>query len=130
MIIYELPIPPSTNNLFPTQSSSNRRYVSREYRQWRGDAGRMMMAQGPLKTLSGPVIVAITIRDEGPGDLDNRCKAILDFLVHHGVIEDDNRKIVRAINLSWGEVEGARVEISAAPEFVTRRGLAKRESAT
>lgn len=114
-IRFDLPRPPSTNNLFPTQRSSYRRYVGKEYRQWRGDAGRLFLAQGGAPRIKGPVNVKIIIQDEGTGDLDNRLKAVLDFCVHHQIIEDDSRKIVRAISLAWSETkEGCTIEIERA----------------
>lgn len=126
MIVYDLPLPPSTNNLFST-GLGRKRYVSAKYNTWRKDADRFLMAQGRLEVISGPVQVRITIRDDVHRDLDNCCKAILDFLVSHGIIEDDRREIVRSIFLTWGKVSGARVEICryGDAEWVVRRNLAR-----
>lgn len=126
MIMYELPLPPSVNNLF--SSNNGRRFVGAKYKEWRRQADKFLMAQGKLRTMQGPVSIGIVIRDEGTGDLDNRCKAILDFLVHHQIIEDDNRKIVREISLKWGDVDGAVVQIFR-PSDWTVRNIKQREVA-
>lgn len=53
----------------------------------------------------GPVIVRIKIHG-GRGwrqgrDIDNIAKPVIDFLVHSGVIFDDNYEIVRRISISY-----------------------------
>lgn len=118
MIIYELPLPPSVNAMFANRSVGKQRARGRirteAYRKWREQAGLHILCQGPLRKMAGSVNLRITISDGASGDIDNRCKAVLDFLVHHGIIEGDHKKIVRKILLEWGDVEGARVEITEA----------------
>lgn len=126
MIVYELPLPPSTNNLF--SSNNGKRYVGGKYKEWRKQADALVMSQGKLRTIEGPVAICIVIRDGAGGDLDNRCKAVLDYLVHHKIIEDDNGKIVRSIYLTFGQVDGARVEIcrpEVKPDWIQRRGAGR-----
>lgn len=62
----------------------------------------------------GAVNVAIIFPDRGNGDIDNLAKAILDLAVKHGIIDGDNRKFVRELNLRWGGVELAHVTITGA----------------
>ena len=112
MIVYELPLPPSTNRLhFGKGEDAHRRG---NYNTWRKVADRALMAQGRLKVHCGPCFITITIAESARGDLDNRCKSTLDYLVHHGIIEADDKRIVREIRLKWGDVPGARVEITPA----------------
>jgi Holliday junction resolvase RusA-like endonuclease len=128
MIIYDLPLPPSVNGMFCNGAAGGKfgRVKTATYREWKRQAGLHMLVQGPLKKIAGPVNVSITISDRAAGDLDNRLKAILDLMVTHTVIEDDKKDIVRSIHMKWGEVEGARVEISAADApWITRRNMAK-----
>lgn len=112
MIVFDLPLPPSTNRLhFGKGEDAHRRG---NYNTWRKRADQMLLAQGRLKVHCGPCKITITINEKAQGDLDNRCKSTLDYLVHHGIIENDNKRIVRRIELQWGPVEGARVEIDRA----------------
>jgi Holliday junction resolvase RusA-like endonuclease len=88
-----LPVPPSTNNLFVTSQSRRRR--SEGYRRWLHDAGWRLKLQLPptaamCATVMGPVRVRIEAGLARRRDLDNAIKAILDLLVRHRVIEDDS----------------------------------------
>lgn len=146
MLIYSLPLPPSVNAMFANrgvngvfgeakksgrigQQRQRGRIVTSAYRAWRHQAGMHLLVQGPLRKIAGPVAVRIIISDKACGDLDNRCKAVLDLLVHHEIIEDDCRSIVRKILLEWGDVEGAQVEITEQPDWTERRNVAKRNAA-
>lgn len=138
VIIYQLPLPPSVNamfaNVMPFKNAKGKTKVTGRvktdaYRAWRRQAGLHVVCQGPLRKISGPVAIRIIISDQACGDLDNRCKAILDFLVHHKIIEDDKKDIVRKILLEWGDVEGAQVEISEQVDWTGRRNLARKTAA-
>ncbi|HEX3984716.1 MAG TPA: RusA family crossover junction endodeoxyribonuclease, partial [Acidisoma sp.] len=61
-----------------------------------------------------PVIISIVFEDAGRADIDNLSKGIIDHLVHHRLIRDDSRPIVREIHLRWGGVKGAVVTVSKA----------------
>lgn len=140
MIVYELPLPPSVNAMFANRgvkgafnvgkesvgigrapAPQRGRTITGDYKSWRRQANAQLMTQCPLKTVLGPVDIRITITERACGDLDNRCKAILDFIVHHKIIEDDCRSIVRSIFLQWGDVEGARVEIAKVGDWIARK---------
>lgn len=130
MIIYQLPMPPSVNAMFANRAGNGRgRITTRKYNEWRRQAGLQIMGQGPLRKISGPVAIRLIISDSTRGDIDNRCKAVLDLLVSHKIIEDDSKRIVRKILLEWGDVEGAQVEISEQPDWTERRNMAKRDAA-
>lgn len=108
----ELPVPPSTNNLFATNSKTGRRFPSKEYDAWRKEAAQMLMAQR-ARVAIGPVAITITVQ-EGRGDIDNRIKAVIDCLVLNGIIDGDTSKTVRSVTARWGDVVGALVEIAPA----------------
>lgn len=124
MIVYDLPLPPSVNAMFASRGvkgaakeavkARRGRVKTGAYHSWSKQAGLAVMCQGPLKTHSGACHIRIVVSDRACGDLDNRCKAVLDFLVHHKIIKNDDKTIVRKILLEWGPVDGARVEITQA----------------
>ncbi len=58
--------------------------------------------------------IDIAIEDAGKGDLDNCAKQAIDLLVGHGVIEQDNRHVVREIHMSWdAKLTGCRVRVES-----------------
>lgn len=87
-----LPWPPSVN--------TKQRYPTREYLEWIDDAGAAMIAQD-VCTIVGQVEIEVELGapSRRKWDLDNRAKAILDLLVLHSVIEDDNSRILRKLTL-------------------------------
>lgn len=110
-----LPWPPSTNALF-TNVRGRGRVTSKEYADWKREAGWTLQAQRPPKF---PGRVEITIELCPPHsrrfDLDNRTKSTLDLLTAHQVIRDDHDGFVRAVNVK-------RVD-NAAPCVVTVRAV-------
>ena len=112
MLTLRFPWPPSTNELW--RAVRGRNIKSEAYRKWQEVAGWELQAQRPQK-LKGPVRLSIwlTPPTRRGFDLDNRCKAALDLLVAHQVIEDDDSNTVREIHLGLdaGREAGARVEI-------------------
>lgn len=111
MIRLTLEKPPSVNALFATDWKTKRRFKSAKYESWlrSAEASLYMTKWKPIK---GPVSISITIEDAGAVDLANHEKCLVDFLVKHGLIENDNRKIVRKITLQWGAASGCLVEIA------------------
>ncbi len=87
-----LPWPPSVN--------TRERYPTRSYLEWVDDAGAAIIAQD-VCTTTGTVEIEIELGapSKRKWDLDNRAKAVLDLLVLHGIIEDDNSKILRRLTL-------------------------------
>lgn len=100
MIRYELPFPPSTNNLFENASKGRRR--SPRYNAWRETAGKLLMMQG-RKHVRGCVALAVDLvkPDRRKRDLSNTLKAIEDLLVDMQVIEDDS--LIQALSVQWVE---------------------------
>lgn len=108
--------PPSANNLFATAAGSRKRFRTKEYEDWRREAGWTLQAQRPPK-FNKPVTVTIELCPPHARrfDLDNRAKCLLDLLVTHQVVKDDNSDFIRSVTVT-------RVD-NAAPCTVTIRGV-------
>jgi crossover junction endodeoxyribonuclease RusA len=110
-----LPYPPSVNSLFTNVPGRGRVPVAR-YQTWRKAAQNEITSQRAgwsVKSISGPVRVTIIAGkpDRRRRDIDNICKAPLDTLVSMGLIDDDSA--IQSLTVSWGDVSGALVEITA-----------------
>jgi Holliday junction resolvase RusA-like endonuclease len=102
--------PPGVNNLY-TNVPGVGRVLSTKARAWREHAGYQLNRQRP-SSFAGPVKIDLAIEDKGRFDLDGCAKIVIDLLVTHGVIEEDNRKIVRDIHLYWdASIAGCRVRV-------------------
>lgn len=94
----ELPAPPSVNHLFKNRRGGGRAETE-TYRDWKAQvAWRFHHAFGAQDKrpviFRGDVIVLIGVeRSNGKADIDNLTKALLDALVRHRVIVDDNRVV-------------------------------------
>lgn len=93
--------PPSVNRIWQ-RGRGGGVFRSRAYSTWLR-ASHLLC--GRSDTVLGPVIVRIKIHG-GRGwrqgrDIDNIAKPVIDFLVHSGVIFDDNYEIVRRISISY-----------------------------
>ena len=92
-------VPPSLNMMFRNVTGKGRVKTQR-YREWCAaagwDANGKGQCMGPFKL----VLTLSTHSRRSNADLDNRIKPVLDLLVTHKVIEDDNR--CEAIHASWG----------------------------
>lgn len=114
MIRINLPRPISTNNLFGNSNGGRKKTV--KYNIWRSEAEEMILKQRPIQPIVGPVSVVIEVGETGVSsemDIDNTSKAYLDALVWHGIIEDDNRKIIRQLLLKWVQnKQGATITIN------------------
>ena len=107
-----LPLPPSTNNLYPGKFS---RHLSKQYVAWKQEAWLALRRQEHPR-FDGFVDLTISVeRTNHPKqDISNRIKAAEDFLVEHGIIADDSH--VRRVTAQWhANLVGCRVEIEAAP---------------
>jgi Holliday junction resolvase RusA-like endonuclease len=94
--------PISVNGMYRNARGRGRVKTER-YKTWRQAAGWEAKSSGPLRPVKGPVHITLYVSEDGVRnmDLDNTAKGYLDLFVTLGVIEDDNRKIVRSLNLSW-----------------------------
>lgn len=118
----ELPIPPSSNNMF-TNLRRGGRIKSREYKAWRdiavADIHERLCRVRPYVPIDQPCDVAIELpRPNKNSDVDNRIKAVLDALQHGGAIAND--KCVEAVLIRWTpalELKTARVAVWPALEL-------------
>lgn len=94
----ELPLPPSVNS-FRTQLGNQSPVV----KKWVRHADGILLTTAPYPRFAGEVEVAIVWDAGGFGrfDIDNRCKALLDWLQRCRIIEND--KLVRRLILEWGD---------------------------
>ena len=109
-----LPLPPSANNLFPTDKHGHKkRYPSDEYEAWKAEAMVALLEQAPVPTIRGEINVIYTFGRPSKRKMDvfNREKAVSDFLKTQKVIEDDS--LIQRGTVQWGDVIGCRVEIEA-----------------
>lgn len=109
---YELPYPPSTNNLF--ENAKKGRVKTDHYQAWRTTAGKLIQMQGRKRVL-GQVALSVDLvkPDRRKRDLSNTLKAVEDLLVEMQVIDDDS--LVQALSVQWVE--------SGVPCVVTVTGL-------
>lgn len=106
MVTLSLPFPPSQNRIW--RRSGTRIHRSTEYNSWETEAIAVYHAQ--RKNAGEPIFGHFTYhivfdekRRKVARDGDNRQKAVLDFLQHVGLIEDD--KFADAGSWSWGPIE-------------------------
>ncbi|WP_375413070.1 RusA family crossover junction endodeoxyribonuclease [uncultured Bradyrhizobium sp.] len=114
-VTVELPMPPTTNNLFA--STKGMRYRTSEYNAWIKEAGLRLNIQRPPQT-RGKVSLLIEVAEPQTSrqtDLANREKTTVDLLVKHLVIEGDDQRFVRELVMRWApDVRGVRVTIRSA----------------
>lgn len=114
MFTVELPVPPSTNNLFV--NVGKRRVASDEYNAWRDLAGYRLNLQH-VQPIKGAVEIDMAVPRNRRRDLDNFWKATLDLLVNHKLIEDDRN--IERLTLAWhDEKREAVVIVRAASKVV------------
>lgn len=111
-MIIVLPMPPSVNGLYRNVAGRGR-VPTGLYQRWKEAADAALWTQKRV-AFKGQVHVTVTLEDKGRYDCDNKNKAVLDFLVRHGFIEDDDKRIVRRVTAQVGDVKGCQVEIVAA----------------
>jgi Holliday junction resolvase RusA-like endonuclease len=110
-ITVDLPMPPTTNNLF--SSDGKRRFRSEKYEAWIRQAS-LVLLNARLPQVAGKVSVLIEVEEPKTRrrqDVANREKATVDLLVHHGVIEGDDQFCVREVTMRWADVAGVRVTV-------------------
>ena len=105
-----LPFPPSGNNLYDN-AGKGRRKTSR-YAKWIVAAGQELMIQRPQK-FTEPVAVHIIAAppDRRLRDSDNIQKPLLDLLVRHQVIQDDNNRFVKDLRTTWLDEKAGKIGI-------------------
>lgn len=110
-------IPPSVNHMF-ANSHHGGRHKSKDYTTWLTTTGWKMKPQF-VGRVPGNVVIDLTIcRMAINADLDNRIKPSLDFLVTHGLIDDDRH--VEEIHARWGGLSGCLIVIERGTDVGVR----------
>jgi hypothetical protein len=135
IVVRNLPMPPTSNALFANVSRKKKesvlasrlaqvgletkrklrgRVITGRYAAWIQLAG-FRLNQAAQKPIVGRVTVLIEVDEDaiGDADSDNMAKAPLDLLVKHGLIEDDNKNVVRETTVRW--VSGGGLSIFVNP---------------
>jgi len=110
-LVINLPLSPSSNNLFATVGKKRIRTV--EYTAWAKEAGYRLNAQRP-PLMAGKVALLIEVEEPNTArrtDIGNKEKAVTDLLVSHRVIQGDDQRFVREITMRWADVAGVRVTV-------------------
>ncbi len=89
MIRLTLPIPPSTNALFLNNGRGHGRRVSPAYSAWHWAALQALRGHVYEAIVEGKWRMTVRVPRAMRGDVDNRIKAVSDFLVDHHVTLDD-----------------------------------------
>jgi Holliday junction resolvase RusA-like endonuclease len=79
LITLVLPVPPSANDLFDGGKRTKRRFKSDRYKAWEDEADGCLYQQ-KRGVVVGKYIVEIALPEMMRGDVDNRIKAIVDYL--------------------------------------------------
>jgi Holliday junction resolvase RusA-like endonuclease len=65
------------------------RVKSQRYRDWEAEAESALWEQRPKGIVIGAYEVGITLNEMIRGDIDNRSKGVIDFMVNMGLTPDD-----------------------------------------
>jgi Holliday junction resolvase RusA-like endonuclease len=117
MIVLDLPVPPSVNNLFMNLRKGKGRARTPQYLNWITTAGWhvQIARQTPIK---GPVCVFLETKDNLRRDSDGYWKALLDLLVTHRLIDSDRCATVREHHFKWNKAVECRLTVTKAMEDV------------
>ena len=101
-ITLDLPIPPSVNRIRRIDWGKYK-----DHQQWRLRTDLFLTAHGPrpapVRQITGAYELRIQIPEALSGiDLDNHCKALIDYLVSREFIPDDSRRYLRRLVVEWG----------------------------
>jgi|SRR5215472_2896833 len=118
MLKLNLPVPPSVNAAFVNRrgGKGRGRIKSRSYQRWLNDADMFYYVQqlGTVSKIKAAYRVSILLPSSVRGDIDNRIKLILDWLVSRELTPDDSlcksieiRKEPTGVNLMWVTVHDA-----------------------
>ncbi len=87
----DLPLPPSQNTLFANSSnrSGKGRFKTKQYKEWELEADATLINVTHLPSIEGDYCVDLHVPAKMRGDVDNRPKAVLDWMVSRGLTPDD-----------------------------------------
>lgn len=91
-LYFEIPFPPSTNNLFVNGRNGRGRFTSPAYKAWKTEAGLVVKAQAKGKRIGGTYAMEVRLvrPDARRRDASNYLKAVEDLFVWLGVVDDDS----------------------------------------
>lgn len=117
---FELPMPPSTNNLFATVMVKGKpvRIPTRDYKAWKAEAADALgyqYANYGAPAVHKPVELRLQLGLGYRGDISNRLKAVEDLLVGQLDMPDD-RYIERIVIERAPGITGALVTIAGGGE--------------
>lgn len=111
MTLIALPLPPSTNSIWKMPGKGSRPYLSKRYAAWKKECdGLYLVNKAHWKRVPGSIDITMIFDQtrRKRSDLDNRFKALLDWLQRVDLIENDS--LVDRIEAMWGYApEGCRV---------------------
>lgn len=107
---FKLPWPPSVNELWRSPNKgrlAGRILKSSTARTYQAAVGRALLAQQvPRNYIGRPVTIEVTQYARSMrGDPDNGLKAMLDAMVHCGVLATDTRAVVKLLIVQQGELD-------------------------
>jgi Holliday junction resolvase RusA-like endonuclease len=94
-LVFDLPYPPSVNRIWRASPRAGKNvHLAPSYKAWRDEAGKMLMTTRgwTLHKVNGLFSLDLALcppKGHPRGDLDNRIKAVLDFLQLSTVIAND-----------------------------------------
>lgn len=105
-IILDLPIPPSTNNIW--RQGKQHVYINPVYAAWKKQADATVIIVGltTLGRIEGRFTVLIQINESmvrSNRDLDNFTKVLLDYCRRIELVKDDNLKLCRSVTVRIDE---------------------------
>lgn len=91
-LYFDVPFPPTVNNLFVNGKGGKGRFTSPAYKAWKEAAGTLAKAQAKGKRIAGPYAMEVRLvrPDARRRDASNYLKAIEDLFVWLGVVDDDS----------------------------------------
>lgn len=85
-----IPVPPSVNGAYVNKRGGGGRFKSNRYTAWIESANKHYMTQKrATKPVRGPYEAKIRLPQDMRGDVDNRTKLLLDYLVRLELTDDD-----------------------------------------
>lgn len=120
-VVIDLPFPPSVNRLWRSGGDgASRVFLSKSYVKWKDAADVLLLSSKGWrgKKICGAFSAEIAIsppKGQARGDLDNRIKAVCDFLQRVEIIEND--KHCQRLLIEWVDISraptGCRVVVRA-----------------